>query len=135
MYIYIYEYIYIHIYIFIILCRSKATMKKCRDCFVRYCNAECSLKDWPNHKAFCHCIVDHLAMTGTSLGDKTSRKARKHREKMRSLLGRSIGAGYQFMDEATYMQRCQSIELHTPDELREFVPKSEWGDGAPNGLV
>ena len=81
-------------------------------------------------------MVDYLAMSGVFLADKGSRKARKHRERMRSfVMACSQGAGYQFMDEATYMQRCQSIELHTPDELREFVPKSEWGDGAPNGLV
>ena len=109
-------------------------MKKCKHCFVRYCNAECSQKDWQKHKAFCRCIVDHLAMTGTSLGDKTSKKARKHRERMRSFMGRRTGAGYQFMDEATYRQRLRT--LVTLNALLEATPithmYSDYGDGCPN---
>ena len=112
-------------------------MKKCERCFVRYCTAECLKRDWKNHKPFCNCMVDYLAMSGVFLADKGSRKARKHRERMRSfVMACSQGAGYQFMDEATYMQRCQSLEFkHTPDDLKDFVPMSEWGDGAPNRLV
>ena len=82
-------------------------------------------------------MVAHLAMSGVFSADKGSRKARKHRERMRSfVMACSQGAGYQFMDEATYMQRCQSLEFkHTPDDLRDFVPMHMWGDGAPNRLV
>jgi hypothetical protein len=63
-------------------------------------------------------MVEYLAMSGTLLADKGSRKARKHREGMRKLvMSCSTGAGYQFMDEATYMQRCHSL-----DTLNDFVP-------------
>ena len=63
-------------------------------------------------------MVDHLAMSGVFLADKGSRKAKKHRERMRSfVMSCSTGAGYQFMDEATYLQRRHSL-----DTLNDLVP-------------
>ena len=109
-------------------------MKKCERCFVRYCTAECLKRDWKNHKPFCNCMVDYLAMSGVFLADKGSRKAKKHRERMRSFVGSSTGAGYQFMDEATYRQRLRT--LVTLNALLEATPithmYSDWGDGTPN---
>ena len=80
-------------------------MKKCQDCFVRYCSTECCKADWRDggHKELCKSMKMWLETHQSNPSRKSKKYARLLHLKVKP------GMGFTFVTEAVYATLLQSI--------------------------